>query len=204
MTSTAHTAAIVTVDAEIACLKGDAETLSHYLLQADAPSMDIIRNIAWDILSTGVGTDAGPGNWRLVFSKRKGGRPLSSHPEIIDARSALEYGQAIPLGLALLRMPLDQATQRALAAALDPQGKSKWRLKFERPKRKGNPRTALRTEIERATRTLYANNLRAKAKLRGEGSNWAEAIYPKVRRELDKLGLKASNSAIRAARAIKK
>jgi hypothetical protein len=149
-----------------------------------------------------VGPGPGPGNWNLVFSTRTG-RPPKKQPQPADAAQALANGQAVPAGMFLLANPeIDEATQRILAAVLKPRGSSKWQLKFVRPQRKGNPRSDLRTAINQAVINDVSENVHARAKARGEETNW-DAIYPQVKRAVEQSfpSIKASRSSIRAARA---
>jgi hypothetical protein len=245
MKSPAPTQAITDADADIACVHGEAAVLSQYLSETDAPSINVVCSIAWDLLATderrgqpnkeycrssfsdvlarylskitreqnspiagareppkSVGPGPGPDNWKLVFSTRTG-RPPKNQPQPADAAQALATGQAIPAGMYLLANPeIDEATQRILAAVLDPRGTSKWQLKFVRPRRKGNPRSDLRTAINQAVINDASENVHARAKARGEETNW-DAIYPQVKRALEQgfPSLKASSSSIRAARA---
>ena len=117
------------VAAESAFVKGKAKSLSRYFQQPGQPSRDVVQAIACGLLATA--DVPGPGNWKLVFSTRKGGRPLKASPSPTGILQALATGQAIPAGVYLLADPkIDDATKRLLADAFDPAGKSKWQLKF--------------------------------------------------------------------------
>jgi hypothetical protein len=203
MKSPAPTQAITTADAEIACTRGDAETLSRYLRLTDNPSPDVIQNIAACRLANQSNSGPGPGNWKLILSTRKGGRPAKNRRWPTDAAQAVDAGHAPAAGSYLGANPeIDGATQRALAEALDPVGDSKWKLTFKRP-RKGNPRSDLRTAINQALMDQATNTLRARAKAEGSEVNLADSIYPKVQRELERHfpKIKAGKSTVRAARA---
>ena len=82
---------------------------------------------------------------------------------------------------------------------------SKWQLKFQQT-RKGNTRSDLRTAITQAIVDDTVKTVRARAKAEGSEVNLADAIYPKVRRELGRNfpKIKTGNSNIRAARAAAK
>jgi hypothetical protein len=189
------------VEAEIACISGKAQKLSAYFQRPDKPLADVVRNIAYALLATA--ENPGPGNWNLVLSTRIGGRPPKNQPQPTNAAQALETGQVVPAGMYLLAKPeTDEATQRILAAVLDPCGTSKWQLKFVRPRRKGNPRSDLRTDLNRAVIDQVTNDVHAQAKARGTETN-LDAIYPRVKREIERRfpSIKAGKSTIRAARA---
>ena len=198
---------VTAADAEIACIRGDAETLSRYLRAADKISLDVVQNIAGCLLADLVGSNPGPGNWILTF--KRNGRP-PRRPDAINAELALRYEQAIPLGMHLATQGLNASLRRALADALDPENASTGpKLKFRRPRR-GNPRTDLRTELQRSLVKHIANATEKKAKLRAEALNnekprWDSrtgdySLYPEVIRNLRKFGVKAGKSTIRAAR----
>jgi hypothetical protein len=191
------------VEAEIACISGDAQKLSAYFQRPDKPLADVVQNITAALLANLPGRDLGPGNWKLRFFVRNG-RPPRRPPEITSALLAITHGQWLELGIYLLPVPqLDDDTWRALADAFDPAGTSKWQLRFVR--RRGNQRSGIRAAIGKAFAARRANNLQTSAKRLGTGHNLADDIYPKVRREIEKekleLVIKAGNSTIRAGRA---
>ena len=161
---------ITTAGAEIACVRGDAVTLSRYLRQTAQSSCDVIYNIALDLLASD--ERPGPGNWKLVFRKRskKRGRPSKS-PRAISAVQAIASGQAVIAGQYLLAKPnIDNKTQSALAAAFDLSGSSTWILRFEHPKR-GYPQSSLRTELEDSYLGHHALLLYA------ENKSWKQIYY---------------------------
>jgi hypothetical protein len=171
MKSPASTQAITTADAEIACTRGEAATLSQYLRQTLQPSLDVIQNIATCLLANLPGNNLGPGDWKLKFSPRNG-RPPKKHPEITDAASAIEHGQTILLGQYLRATPtLDNDARLALATALDPKpsAASKWQLKYAHARR-GFPRSELKNVL------ILAKIGDRALQLRNEGKSWRE-IY---------------------------
>lgn len=172
MKSPATAPTVTTADAEIACVRGEAETLSRYLLQWDEPSTDVIQNIAACLLANLPGNDLGPGDWKLTFSTRNG-RPPRDHPVISSAALAIAHGQAIQLGRFLQAAPnLDDDTRRALAAVLNPDhaAPSKWQLKFTRTRR-GFSRSQLGNDLRLIYRNNESRRLRDKGKLRKQISH---------------------------------
>jgi hypothetical protein len=163
--------AITTADAEIACVQGDAKTLSHYLRQEAQPLSDVVQNIATCLLANQPGHDLGPGDWKLAFTIRNG-RPPKCQGTINSAASAIAQGQEILLGQYLRAAPhLDDETRHALASALDPSpnASSKWRLKYVRS-RQGFARSELKNEL------LLAKIGHSALMLRRGGKLWCE-IY---------------------------
>jgi hypothetical protein len=153
-----------TVNAEIACIRGDAATLAQYLRQTAQPSFDVIQNIAACLLANLPGNDLGPGDWKLTFSI-KNGRPPKHFPAIDSAALAVAHGQAIPLGRYLQAMPnIDTATLLALADALDPETSPVWRLKFSRT-RPGFYRSRLGNDLRIIYRDNEFRRLRSEGKL---------------------------------------
>jgi hypothetical protein len=149
MKSPAPDMAVTSAEAEIAYIQGDPEILWRYFCQAEKPSLDVVCNIAWSLLTS----DERPStdNWKLVFRKRRKerGRP-SNRPKIINAAQAIATGQAMLAGQHLLAEPnIDSEARSALAAVFNPAGDSTWVLEFKRPKR-GYPQSPLRTELEEA------------------------------------------------------
>jgi hypothetical protein len=175
-TPASETAVAAAVAAEIACIRGDAATLSRYLRQTARPSFDVIQNIAACLLANLPGNDLGPGDWKLTFSVRNG-RPPQTDTAITSVALAIAHGRAIPLGRYLQAAPnLDRKTRHALAAALDPNpgASSKWQLKYARTRR-GFARSYLKTDL------LLAEIGHRALKLRQKGKLWDE-IYSELPR----------------------
>jgi hypothetical protein len=164
MKSPAPTQAITTAEAEIACIRGEAATLSQYLGQTPQPAVDVIHNIATCLLANLPGSNLGPGDWKLKFSPRNG-RPPKKHLEITYAASAIAHGQTMLLGQYLRAAPtLDDDTRLALAAALDPEASPRWRLKFART-RSGFSRSQLGSDLRIIYRENEFRRLRSQGKL---------------------------------------
>ena len=178
---------IGTDDAEIACIRGDAATLSLYLQQSDQPSVDVILAIAACLLANRPEGDPGPGGWKLIFIPRNGrqtGRPKKHRPKIINAILAISEGEEIPLGHYLCRAQrLETDTRSALAEALDPDPAvpAKWQLKYAHARR-SFPRTSLRTELLDAWHGREALSVYEK-----EGRLWKQ-VYHEVDTELKHVG----------------
>ena len=196
--------------AEIACVTGDAKTLSKYLRQQRTPLPDVVRNIAACLLANRPESGPGPGGWKLKFSPRNGrqtGRPRKHRPKILNAVLAIAQGEEIPLGYYLCATPsLDADTRVALAAALDPgpAASTKWQLKYAHVRR-GFPRTSLHTELWGAWLGSEALSRHEK-----EGKLWKQVHY-EMDTELKSVDehasptlIKKSVAKVREARALQK
>jgi hypothetical protein len=191
MKARAQAETITATDAEIACVQGDAATLSQYLRQANEPSPIVIQSIADALLANLPGSDPGPGNLKLEFSRN--GRPPKHQPEIMSPAVAIAHGQAIPLGQYLRATPsLDDDTRLALAAAFDPNpgAPSKWQLKYAHARR-GFPRSSLRTELQDAWLGTTALSVYEK-----DGKPWKQVHY-EVEAALKLVGEHASPTLIK-------
>lgn len=173
------------VEAEVACLRGDAAVLARYLRQP-SPRRSVIESLAlclWadPTLSAECPENwkTGPGNRILRFAPKNGrppkkdNAPAAAFDHSIEAAArALATGQAIPLARYLLAADkLSAKILHGFAEALDPTGTSEWRLKFGRPRR-GNPRSPLRNDLVQAVRGLDALK-----KHDNEGISWDDIFW---------------------------
>lgn len=165
---------LTTAEAEIACIRGDAEILSQYLRQPVEPETSVIQNIALALLANRPGSSPGPGDLKLMFSIRNG-RPPKNGPIADSAALAIANGQAIPLGEYLFGAPsVGLEVRLALASALDPSPKahSRWRLRYVHHRR-GFSRSQLKNEL------MLAEIGHRALKLRRDGKLWHQ-VYSEM------------------------
>jgi hypothetical protein len=100
---------------------------------------------------------------RLLFKVRTG-RPPKERPSLVEevtVRGAISSGSEVALAFCLETGTLNRGDWELIAEAFDPNGKTKYKLVFEknRPQR-GNPITTLRADLEMNTLLVASEQLK--------------------------------------------
>jgi hypothetical protein len=173
--------------AELACCHGQSKLLAKYFRTEWPPSPEVLKSLSRHL--------DGSDNWNLRFVVRNGRPPKARTGELWEegqerkvANKLYLLGESIAnRSISQSEIPNAQLFLDELANALDPIGRGKWKLTFERPRR-GNPSTPLRNIIRMAVLGHQALQLYSILK------NWK-----KVDERLDEDKPDATNSKLRRA-----
>ena len=129
------------VQAELDCCHGEPGQLAAYLRKHIPPDPQVLMRLARYL--------EGSEQWTLTFTTRTGAKPKRRFGRLL-----FEAGAERNLALILIHLAGNWRPQGAglimmLADALDPRGRTKWKLKFARPDR-GNPDTNVKTTVRHA------------------------------------------------------
>jgi hypothetical protein len=135
--------------AELACCGGQGKLLAGYLRTEWPPSSEVLKSLSRHL--------NGSDSWNLRFVVRNGRPPATRTGDLWEegqestiSRRLYLLGEAIA-NRSISRSEIQNVQKFLieLANALDPAGRGKWKLSFQRPRR-GNPSTPLRSTIRLA------------------------------------------------------